>query len=172
MTEGQIKMIGHLTFVFVVVLLIGTIVITTRKTRESFTSADVTKYSVTLFYQEGCGHCYDMLAPTGPVGQVATAVTNFLSNRGDGKNCNIAVDFSNAVPSSDKAKGPVNVNDTKNQALVQMLGVTYTPFLVLTDATGRKISEFTGPKSCQGIATWLNTAIPCIPQTVCPYSTS
>ena len=166
MSDKALKVVGHLTFVFVLIMLVGTVVITTKKSKEMFDDQK-SKFSVMFFYQEGCGHCHDLLNPNGPLAMLASRTATFLSNEGDGKNCNVDVDFSKAVPSSEKGVGPIDVNLPENKDSVAMYRVSHTPFVVLVDSDGKKLSEFSGPKTCEGLAKWINTNIPCIPQTLC-----
>ena len=166
MSKSSIKVIGHLSFVFVLILLVGAFVVAGKKTgaMEKFDEKK-TRYSVLFFYQEGCGHCHELLNPSGPLAMLANTTYAFLN--GDGKNCKVDVDFSKAVSTGDKGAGPIDVNLPENKALAAKHAVSHTPFVVLVDSTGKQISEFSGPQTCQGMAKWLNTNIPCIPQTVC-----
>jgi thioredoxin-related protein len=148
--------VGHIASIIVLVLLIASFLILNSKTREAF-DEQRKKYSVMFFYQEGCGHCHELLSPTGPLAVVAKKMKAFLGKEGDGKNCVVAIDFPEAI----------DVALPKNKELGAKYAVSYTPFVVLVDADGAKISELTGPKTCEGIAKWINTNITCIPQTLC-----
>eukprot|EP00798_Chlamydomonas_sp_ICE-L_P019686 gene19686-26373_t len=160
MSPSQMRTVGHLSFVFVLVLLIGTMLITNKKMKESFDNSK-TRYSVTFFYQEGCGHCHEFLNPSGPLAKFAKLVTSYLGKDGDGKNCNVAIDFSKAMHNA------IDIHEPKNKDIANKYNISYTPFVVLLDSDGNNISEFNGSRSCDGLAKWINTAIPCIPQSVC-----